>query len=84
MRRAESALRLDRFHLRLVQLPISPTLLDQFIVGAAFTDATLFEDKDLVCLANGGESVGNDEGGSALHQSMQRALDMQFGRGIDR
>src|ERR1700736_818484 len=54
------------------------------LVGAAFEDLALFDDQDLVGAADRREPVGDDEGGSALHQEVEAALDQGFGLGVER
>ena len=42
---------------------------------AALDDATLVEDDDAVGGADGGQAVGDDEGGAPLHHGLERALE---------
>ena len=51
-------------------------------VGAALGDAALVEDEDEVCVADGAEPLGNDEGGAALDEDFEGLLDEHFGLGV--
>ena len=53
-------------------------------MGAALDDSPLLDDEDLVGAADGGETVGDDEGGAALHQLRQAGLDHGFRLGVER
>ncbi len=57
---------------------------DQLRVSAHFADGLVLQHHDLVGVADGGEAVGDDDGGAALHQAFQGLLDEQLGLGIDR
>ena len=50
---------------------------------AAFDDFAGFDDEDLIGAANGGEAVGDDEGGAAAHQVGEALLNQGFGFGIE-
>ena len=50
------------------------TLLDDF---------SLLEKDDLVCLADGAEAMGDDEGGPIFDQPCQGQLDLPFGLDVD-
>ena len=52
-------------------------------VGAVFDDCPLVEDKDAVHVEEGGESVGDDDGGFSLHQVRETLLDALFCDGIE-
>ena len=51
---------------------------------ALFHDGAVFHDEDEVSIANGGQAVGNDEGGAVCAQRVHRLLDEDLGTGIDR
>ena len=51
---------------------------------AALDDAALFQNHDAVTILDSGQSVGNDKGGSALHQFIHAVLYNFLGTGIDR
>jgi hypothetical protein len=53
------------------------------LMGATFEDASLLDDQDLVGAADGGEAVGDDKGGTALHEEVEAALDEGFGFGVE-
>ena len=48
-------------------------------MGSFFCDATIFQDNDFVCVADGGEAVCNDEGGAALVDNFEGFSDSVFG-----
>ena len=50
-----------------IQLLIHAGMDKQFIMRAGLDDAAVFEDKDTVCVLDGAQAMGNDEGGSAFH-----------------
>ena len=50
---------------------------------AALDDATLFQDHDAVTVFDSGQSVGDDKGGSALHQLIHAVLYDFLSAGID-
>lgn len=52
-------------------------------MGAALGDATLVEDENQARLANGAETVGDDERGAATQQDFEGALEAGFGDGVD-
>src|SRR5699024_9951957 len=66
-----------------VQLVILALFGDQFVVAAALDDAALFQDDDAVGVADGGQPVGDDEGGAAVHQAVHAGLDHRLGAGVD-
>src|ERR1700738_2220426 len=43
---------------------------------------SILHDKNLFGAANGGEAVGDDEGGASAHQVTQAFLDQRFGFGV--
>ena len=54
------------------------------VVGAGGGDATLLHDQDLIGIADGGEAVGDDEGGASVDEVLEGELDEMLGFGIDR
>ena len=50
---------------------------------AALDDAALFQNHDAVTILDSGQSVGNDKGGSALHQFIHAVLYNFLSTGID-
>ena len=50
---------------------------------AALDDATLFQDHDAVTVFDSGQSVGDDKGGSALHQFIHAVLYNLLSTGIN-
>src|ERR1700730_6208157 len=52
-------------------------------MGATLDDLTLLDDEDLVGAADGGEAVGDHEGGPALHEVAQAVLDHGLGLGVE-
>ena len=49
---------------------------------ATFYNATAFEDENLIRVANGAQSVRDDEGSAALHETIERLLDETLGFSI--
>ena len=52
-----------------VELIIHTFLAEQFFVVAALDDAAMVQHHDGVGIAHGGEAVGDDEDGAALHEA---------------
>lgn len=48
-------------------------------MAAGLFDAALVHDDDLVCVLDGGKSVGYHNGGTALHELFQSLGDQAFG-----
>ena len=51
--------------------------------GAGFEDAALCEEEDFVGALDGGEAVGDDDGGSVGEETIDTALDAALGGGIE-
>ena len=51
-------------------------------MGALFEHVSVLQHQDQVGVFDGGQPVGNDEGGAVLHQLVHGVLDLQFGAGI--
>ena len=49
---------------------------------AALHNVPVLEDQDQVCIANGAEPVGNDEGGAIFRQPVHGRLDQRLGPGV--
>ena len=47
-------------------------------------DGFILQHHDLICITDGGQAVGNDDGGTSLHKAFERLLDELLGLGIDR
>jgi ribonuclease G len=56
----------------------------EFLVAALFGDAALFHDHDAVRMLDGGQPVGNDQGGAPRHQALESLLDQALGLGVQR
>ena len=52
-------------------------------MGAAFDDAAFVEDDDGVGVADGGETVSDDDGGAAAHDGFEGLLDGAFAFGVE-
>ncbi|NDB77378.1 MAG: methyltransferase domain-containing protein, partial [Verrucomicrobia bacterium] len=59
-------------------------LRHQFRVGAALTDAPVFEHQNLVQVADGGEPVGDDQRGAAPHQPLEAFDHERLALGVER
>ena len=62
---------------------IYAALGDQFLMGAAFSDAAVVQHKDLVGVPDGGQAVGNGDNGFALCQLGDYLLDKVFVLRVD-
>lgn len=49
-------------------------MADEFLMGAAFHDAALLHHDDVVGVAYGGEPMGDDDTGAALHEVVECLL----------
>ena len=67
-----------------VQLFIQSALFEQLLVRSAFDDIALVHDKDEVCVADGGQAVGNNKARSAAREAIHRLLHEHLGSRIDR
>ena len=56
---------------------------EEGFVVAVFGDGSVVEDEDSVEVSDGGESVCDDDGGSAFHQAFGGLLDEDFGGAIE-
>ena len=52
----------DLLELAVVQLGVEAPLLEELVVGAALHNVPLPQDQDEVCVLDGGQAVGDDEG----------------------
>jgi hypothetical protein len=59
-------------------------VLHQLVEAAAFHDATLLEDEDAAGIADGGQPMRDDEGGTPLHHLVERRVHLHLGHGIER
>ncbi len=66
-----------------IKLVILTLFGDQLVVAAALDDAALFQHHDSVCSADGGQAVGDDKAGAAVHQAVHAALHQCLGAGIN-
>ena len=53
-------------------------------MGTLFDYSSMVEDNNLVGITDGGETVGNDKGGTPLHDGVHTPLDELFRSGVDR
>ena len=70
--------------LAVVEVAVAAVEVVEGLVGATLDDPSLLDDEDLVGAADGGEAVGDDEGGAALHEVAEAMLDEGFGLGPTR
>ena len=47
---------------------------DEFVVVSFLDDAAIFEDINTIGILNGGQSVGDNDGGAVLHQFVESLL----------
>ena len=52
-------------------------------MASLLDNLSVFHDEDQRSVADRGQTVGNDETRSALHQLVKRLLNLQFSTGID-
>ena len=52
-------------------------------MGALLDDSAVVEDDDLISIADGAETVGDDKGGAALHQCIHATLYKPFRTGVN-
>src|SRR5713101_4436426 len=69
--------------LAVVEVGVEAVLREQFLVGAFFDDRAVIHDQDQLRVADGGEPVGDNEAGSALHQLGHGPLNLHLGAGVD-
>src|SRR5205085_5217439 len=74
----------DALELQPRQTRVQPPGATQTVMRALLDDPAMIHDDAPVGGANGGEAVGDDEGGAALHQPFQRALNQTFALGVQR
>ena len=70
------------FKLAVVQRGICAALGKQLCVAALPDDVAVVHKEDAVRVADGGEAVGDDKGGSALHERRHCFTDLGFGPGF--
>ena len=73
-----------RHELGLGEFGEAAALGDELVEGAGLDDAALVEHQDAVGVADRGEAVGDHEGGAALHDLVERRLQLALGRGVER
>src|SRR5262245_27241560 len=78
------ASRQGRLELELVKFAVDAAAAEQLGVGALLGDAAVFQDDDEVGFLNGGKAVGDADGGAALHEVVEGALDGALGFGVQR
>ena len=66
-----------------IELIVFAFLGDELVVGTALDDPALFQDHDTVGIADRGKTMGNNEGGSALHELVHTILYNALCSGID-
>ena len=64
---------------RLEHLGVAPTGTDQLVVVADLDDAAVVHDGDAVGPHGGSQAVGDQDGGAALEEPVERPLDLDFG-----
>ena len=73
-----------RSKLRLHQLGEKPAALDQLVERAGLDDPSVLKHQNARRIAHGGEPVGDDEGGAAFHDFVERQIDALLGHRIER
>ena len=70
--------------LHLVEVFVFAAQGHQFLVGALLGDPALDDDQDLGGVADGGEPMGDGDGGPVFDQGIERLLDLALGGGVQR
>ena len=68
----------------MIQFHVEPAHGHQFTVRARFHDAALVEHIQRVGIGDGGEAMGDDDGGAILHQAIERFLHLPLAFGVER
>ena len=58
-------------------------MAEEFFVGTPLDDLPVVEYADKVGVFDGGEAVGDDDGGAVAHEVVERFLDEFFGLGVE-
>ena len=66
-----------------IQPVVGPLPGNQILVGSPLNNPAVVQDHDAVGVADGGQAVGNDEGGTALHQGVHALLHQGLGAGVN-
>ena len=64
------------------QVGIESAARHQIFVAALLDDAALVQDDDVVGLAQGGDAVGDEDGGAVFHDLAEVAQNRLFGLGV--
>ena len=70
--------------LSLGQMSVDARMLDKVVMRALLQNASLRDDADLVGAADGGQAVGDDDGGPAFPQAAQCVLHGALGFRVER
>ena len=73
-----------RLELAVIQFGVESAGLQQALVVALLDDVPIAHHQNQVGVADGGQAVGNDKAGAALHQGIHGALDQYLGARINR
>ena len=69
--------------LAVIQICIESALCQQFLMITLLDDVPILHDQNDISLTDGGQSVGNDEGGASFHHAVKGLLNLDLGTGID-
>ena len=61
--------------LAVIELGVETSLFQQFLMLSLLHDMAIPHDQDHICLPEGGQPVGHDKGGTALHHGVEGLLD---------
>ena len=64
------------FKLHFVIVRVDSAFFHQLLVGTAFGDVLIIDDDDLVGVPDGGQPVGDGDGGTVFRQLLQTLLDV--------
>ena len=65
--------------LALVEVVVEAPGGEEGVVRAAFDDPAVIDDQELVGLTDRAQAVGDDKGGTAVHEAQQPLLDLLLG-----
>src|SRR5262245_64065709 len=64
--------------LQLIQLPVNPFQLEQFLMSPHLADAAAMENNDPICILNGGQTMRNNARRSLGKKLLQRFPNQYF------
>ena len=56
--------------LQIIKLPIKSVFMQKLLMRALFADFSMMHNDDLVCMLDGGETMGHHDGSAAFHEAL--------------